>query len=743
MKNACCIVLFVLSVLHTQAQQWKPLGPVGSETYGNQVASQGGTGQIHSIVFDPDNAQIIYCASPFGGLYKSVDGGKNWSNKLIDTAQQLELVALSDIAIAKRGSEKILWVATGHPSARGNEEPYTCGLYRSFDGGANFQPVETFNKKHKFSYVNKKRIAKITAHPTNSDVIFVATSDGLYQTTSGGKKWKLVFHEAEFPGADHATTGVFSVEFSKNNPDKVVYVSGSDVYKSEKGGKKNSFKSLSHHLTDLLDEPSDCIRNMNLNIEVNRDELGKDVLYAAAYIVSDTCKTFTKGGNYLLAYFDGIKWNKANAPAMSYLVDGIRLKLASIPNEPKIIYAGSGVTSVSSDYGKTWKQATDYNQPGHADIHAIEIIPGTKDMIVGTDGGIFRYNYSSQKVEEYNNGLSLAQVFDMGASPTNPNKLLIGMQDIGANLWNGTEWTKLPSGGDGYQPQHIDYNDENNYFSCHNFQVLRNESGNNSFRLQNCNTCSQKYGGCPTAFEQEGVTPGVFYSGTKDVFKSTDAGKTWCRVSDFGKKNVYINPNGHSISAIKVASSNPNVVYVSFNAFPECCNSLLFRSKAGGSPCEGLCTEPSGADAWEQIQIPQIETGSGAEDFSANSYHAIKTIALSDKDENKLWIGFNRVDLKDQAFTVFKTADGGRTWLKDDYGLPFSPVTKLVYVNGSNQALFAATTHGMYYKEGDGNWQPYGNGLPHVYVSDIEINYLAKKIRVSTFGCGVWEAKLP
>lgn len=742
MKTICCILLLVAYTTFTYAQQWKPLGPIGSTTFGNHMAPQSGTGQIHSILFDSDNPQVVYCASPYGGLYKSTNGGKNWSNKEIDTLQQLELAAVSDVAITKRGNEKVMWVAVGHPAARGNEEPYSCGLYQSFDGGATFKPLEAFNKKYGFAYVNKKHISKITAHPSNPDIIYLATSDGLYQTTNGGKKWKLVLREIEFPGVDNASTGIFSVEFSKSNPNKVVYACGADIYKSSKGGKKNSFKSFTHHLNDLLEEPSECLRNININIEVNFNEQGNDVLYAAACLVNDTCRQLNNGNNYLLSYFDGSKWQKKNAPPMSGFVDAIRLRLASVPNQPNIVYAGSGVTSVSTDYGKTWKQATDYNQPGHADIHAIEIIPDTYDMLTGTDGGVFRYNHSSGKVEECNNGLNLAQVFDMGSSPTNPNRLLIGLQDMGAYLWDGKEWSKLPMGGDGYQPQHIDYYNDNNYFSCHNYDVLRNTSGNSSFRLENCNTCSKKYGGCPTAFEQDPTKPGIFYSGIKDVFKSVDSGRTWCQVSEFAKKNVYINPNGHSISAIKVAPSNPQTVYVAFNAFPECCNPLLFRTKSGGTTCRGVCSAPDGMDAWEQIQIPKIETLSGQEGW-INSYHSVKTLAVSYQNENIVWIGFNRFDLKDLTFTVHKTTDGGITWQKDDDGLPVYPVTKLVYVNGSNDALFAGTTNGVYYKQGNEKWQLFGTGLPKVYVSDIEINYAVKKVRVSTLGCGVWETDLP
>lgn len=732
-------LFFVLIQLH--AQVWKSLGPCGSATYGNHVASQGGTGQIHAITFDPDSPEIVYCGSPFGGLWKSYSGGKIWSNEGIDNTQAMEFSSVSDIAITKSDGTKTLWVSTGHPGARGDVgrglEPYSCGLYKSDDGGKTFTPVTSFNSRFRFTVPNKKHISKLTAHPYNANIMYAATSDGLYQTTNAGKSWRLVLKETEFAGSTPYTKGVFSVEFSVVNPDKVVYASGSDVYVSVKSGRKNSFKTLTHHLADLLRESADCINDFNLNIEVNA-EANHDVLYSATYIRGDTCGALKNRTDYGFFFFDGKNWIRKTSPPMSSLVDGIRIKLASVLGKPNLVYAGSGVTSVSNDYGNTWKQATDYNQPGHADIHAIEIVPGTNDMITGTDGGIFRYDFETGKVDEYNNGLCISKVIDMGASHDTSNRVLIGLQDVGANIWDGKEWTKIPSGGDGYYPQHIDYFDPKKIFSCHNFSFLSRE--NEAEALRNSSNCT---GGCPYAFAQNTVVPSVFYYGSKDVYKSTDGTKTWCRISDFAKSGAYINPAGHVINNIEIAPSNQDVMYVSFNAFPDCCNSLLFKTNSGGDSCSGNCTSPRTSTRWTQLNIPQVKTANATSDFIANSYHNISSIAISDKDSEHIWLAYNFSDLRDRSFTVFKSTDGGETWIKDDDGLPFYPVTKLAYVRNNNGLLLAGTWQGVYYKRGTDPWKKLGHNFPRVYVSDIEVHPLTGKIRVATFGRGVWETEIP
>ncbi len=734
------LALSGMCVVH--AQVWKSLGPCGSPTYGNHVAAQSGTGQIHSIAFDPDSANIVYCGSPFGGLWRSTDGGKNWSNEEIDVTRAMEFSSVSDIAITKSGSLKTIWIATGHPGARGDIirsfEPYSSGLFKSKDGGKTFAPVESFNKRFRFTAISKKHISRLTAHPRNPSILFVATSDGLYLTTNAGKTWKQVLKESEFAGSTPYTQGIFSVEFSATNPDKVVYASGTDIYMSVKAGRKNSFKTLTHHLTDLVTESLECISDLNLNVEVNQSAERIDVLYAAAFIRGDTCGSLKGKTDYGLYYYDGERWNKKTSPPMWSLVDGIRLKLASVSGKPDIVYAGSGVTSVSTDFGDTWRQATDYNQPGHADIHAIEIIPGTEDMLTGTDGGIFRYHFSSGKVEEYNSGLCISQVIDMGTSPEDSTKILIGLQDVGANLWDGSEWHKLPSGGDGYYPQHIDYFNPHHFFSCHNTLFLQNESSN-ATALQNASMCSKD---CPFSFAQHPQRSGVFYYGSRDVFKSEDGGKQWCRISDFAQTGTYINPVGHIVRNIEIAPSNPNVVYAGFNAFPGCCNSLLFRTNTGGDSCSGNCSNPTGTTNWQLVKTPAISTGNSEEDFLANSNHYISSIAISDKSPERLWVAFHYSDLGNNGFTLFKTVDGGSNWERDDAGLPPYPVTKLVYIHGTNDLLLAGTWNGVYYKEGNSYWKKVGDNFPGVYVSDIEVNYKTNKVRVATNGRGVWEAAL-
>lgn len=749
MRYPAILLLALLLHLNGFAQQWKELGPCGSNTYGNTIAAQSGTGQIHCIAFDPDNKQVVYAGSAYGGLWRSIDGGKNWSNTNLDATEALEWSSVGDIAISKTGNKKTIWVATGHPGARGRHgegfEVYTTGIYFSTDEGRTFQPLKTFNTKLHFQFADRKHISRLIVHPKNPAIIYVATSDGLYQTTNTGKTWKLVLKEDELPGNYEYTQGIADVEFSVTDPDHVVYASGRDVYRSVKAGKRGSFKSLTRY-GSAMDLDDDCLRNLNFWLDVNTYNGRQDVLYANAYFQGDTCGPYKGRGGCTLFYYDGNKWIQRNNFTEFGMADAIRVKVASVPGNPAIVYAGAVTTGFSSDTGKTWFKATDYNQPGHADIHAIEIIPGTSDMITGTDGGIFRFHYDTRKVEEYNNGLCLAQTTDMSTSVTNPNKILLGMQDVGSALYDGNAWKKLPFSGDGYPGQYIDVTDEYHMYTCHNSYFSYTNSGPN-LQWKNYSLCINTLGNFPNNITQHPLYPNRYYYIGKEIYQSDSFGinNSWCQVSDFQHaEKVWINPYGQQIAAFRICESNPDIMYAAFNALPECCNSYLFKTTKGAIACSGNgCKVPTSENNWQLMNLPRIETGDAKTDFSANSLYGVSDLVVNDSNPQELWISFSFQEFQNPAFKLYHSSDGGLTWSPDEAGLPNYPGTKLVYIKGSDGELFLGTYNRVYYKKRNQPWCLYGEGLPHTYIVDMEINYAAGKLRVGTFGRGVWEIALP
>src|SRR6476620_5833471 len=94
------------------------------------------TGSIGDVVVAPSNPDVIYVGSGEGllrpdlsvgdGIYKSVDGGKSWTNTGLRDAQQI-----GGMAIDPANENRVFVAAMGHPYGPNQER----GLFRTTDGG--------------------------------------------------------------------------------------------------------------------------------------------------------------------------------------------------------------------------------------------------------------------------------------------------------------------------------------------------------------------------------------------------------------------------------------------------------------------------------------------------------------------------------------------------------------------------------------------------------------------------------
>jgi hypothetical protein len=90
---------------------WIPIGPAPIPNGQTSGFSTPVSGRTISIAVHPTNANIVYVGTAQGGLYRSTDGGTNWT-PLLDGALSL---AIGAIAIAPSQPETI-YVGTGEPN---------------------------------------------------------------------------------------------------------------------------------------------------------------------------------------------------------------------------------------------------------------------------------------------------------------------------------------------------------------------------------------------------------------------------------------------------------------------------------------------------------------------------------------------------------------------------------------------------------------------------------------------------
>src|SRR3954447_1864252 len=169
-------------------------------------------GRVVDVAADRFTPNSAFAAVSGGGIWKTTDGGANWSyiwnNDLTQT--------MGSFAQAPNGD---LWAGTGEANPPGGGLTYFGdGIYKSTDNGGHWT---------KMGLADSAAIGRIAVDPTNSQRLFAAASGhiarsvsdrGLYRTTDGGKTWKVVL------APPNATTGAIDVAINPKNP-QIVYAS--------------------------------------------------------------------------------------------------------------------------------------------------------------------------------------------------------------------------------------------------------------------------------------------------------------------------------------------------------------------------------------------------------------------------------------------------------------------------------------------------------------------------------------
>jgi xyloglucan-specific exo-beta-1,4-glucanase len=740
MRNYVFGILILVAGCVT-AQVWQPLGPVGSAEFNlNKSSGTGGTGQIHAFAFAPsgkaDAPYIYYAAAPFGGLWKSTDNGQNWFYSGRDLERVSGVCSVSDVVIDPVDSN-IIYVATGHPTKGklnapdGPTTPST-GLFKSTDGGNTFSETGLV-----YDYIADEHIAKITVNkqnrPLNKTQLFAATTQGLLKSNDAGETWV---------DCGVSDKDMFTVEVSPNFwRNQKVYAAGRDIYVSSDGG--NTFKSFTKETGFPVKLEADTTKAVKINLKVY-DNNGKDVLYVALY----------NNGKYSLLFYDGEHWQVKNNPTAGNTIPAPdRIKLAANPKYINVLYAGATSVDESMDGGITWQQATLYcqehtrNHPlnAHADIHAIEIIPGSDAVLIGTDGGIFKYVPGIptlvKHVIELNTGLNISQPLFIASPVKDSTYYVIGSQDNGVDLHTEAGWKNI-RGGDGFA-QAFKGDDKFSIYSTSNQSLNEYVTEGLNTRYKALPTCVTKDFNYYWQLRPDLINSNVLYMAMGDyIFKTTDKGQTWCKVfhdvmmpdTKFGTPFSCF-ANGYDYNTGKA------IIYAGTFGFSPWLNhqSHLIKGELSYDACTGDCGDAYSQAVWEKCNLP-----SDVEDLNENSKFNLIGVTVSDRNPNHVWVCYQMNKPDEATYKVMRSTDGGTTWRADDAGLPENTsCTAIVYQNGSNDALYLGTRTGVYYKNASvKQWQLLGDSLPKCYIKGLDINYCAGKIRAAAFGRGVWELPL-
>ena len=641
----------------TSTTSWVSVNPVGmfyGVTNANYVS-----GRTNSIAFHPTDVNIMYIAAAQGGVWKTVDGGLNWT-VLTDN---LGSIASGDIAV-DQNNPNILYYGTGELNYSGDSQ-YGDGIYKSTDAGLSWTKIA-------LASLVGTRISKIIIDPSNSNKIYCSGNSGIFKSTDAGLTWvnTLVLNST-------------SLNFSPADPMTIYTSSGSGtskIYKTTDGAANWV------QLTDGL--PASGGGRVQLAISTAN----------ANYIYASIASS---GGALLGLYRTtnaGVNWTlQASSPNYMSSQGWYDNAVACITGNPDGVVVGGLDVYVSTNGGVTLTKKSDWATSStanfsHADIHYLTYRGPV--LYCCSDGGVFKSTNNGNSWSDLNATISTLQYQSADYDPTDVSKLYGGTQDNNkqTSTNNGLYWLQRTTGDGGYtivDPVNTNYV----YGQYVNGSIQR--SANFGVSFTNITPSGSSGGLFYNPYEMSPGNHNVVVFGRADVWKTTavqtaSTSTGWTQIATTGTISG-------SVSAIGISSTNNGKIYIGTSngkihvttnngvnwntqtGFPYVSDfyvdinndSVCYASIAGSTANTHMYKTTNSGDNWINItsNLPNI---------------AVNSIAVRTTSPRMLFAG---TDLG-----VYQSTNEGAEWISFNTGLPTVEVDDLKYKEGPK--ILLAATHG-------------------------------------------------
>jgi hypothetical protein len=756
------LILWLIPFTAVYAQNnsnWLHLGPLSKNLTGGDLFE---TGRAECVAVDPSNSSKLYVGS-FGGLWKTTDGGSNW------TSMEPNPLYYSGASAAIVASTGALYVASTEITRH-----TTKGIY--ILTGTTWSSLITLPTTQQYV------INHFQFFPGSTSIMFACTSVGIFRSADGGATWgsgaigtatEEYENIAFVPGA---TTGTYICYATGGNKLKPV---GIKVFKesTDQGLTFSTVTAVTNLLTWTNVYADLCTGDVST---VNKEVF----IFAALNGTSSAYKIFKMIKNTSTGTITCIDYYTPSN-IIEYDINADRLAIAYTSNK-KLFFGGVAITGLDVSTATPSPLTVNYM---HTDQHDLGVIPSLNKVISAGDGGFSYGDYttSTTTFTRLNNGLDISQLHGFSGSATDPNFFVTGEQDTKGFVFTynagssttiknfGNEPTgalvdkfntnRIFANADGFKYRTTYYisNDHGATFPIGGDATHANDNfwpiNNQATFEASTNIESEPSNFGTHTFYQDPARPDKIYSGT-------------CNLNQYDPL--------HNVFACKLRMG---VVFASGPIATRCCSfysqvlsmGISTQDKNGfyfttmkhpiGGPAGPTASQvikfvgPDIDNTWVGHNEDQTNWQVITPDLKATPFNYtsltdadIYTIeytssAISQMDKEKLWVGLNDVPALDvqSGNPVIKVLFYNHgTWSNYSEGLQLDDhITSMVGERGSNDGIYLNTLRGVYYRNASlPAWVLYSTNFPKIASKQMEINYTDNTVRAGTYGQGIWRSPL-
>jgi photosystem II stability/assembly factor-like uncharacterized protein len=660
----------------------------------------------------PGNPNLFYFGAVGGGVWRSDNAGRTWE-PIFDGQP---IASIGALAVGP-SDPRVLYVGSGEADMR-SDISYGNGMYKSTDGGRTWISI---------GLAETRQIGRILVDPRDPNLVFVAAlghaygpnkERGVFRSRDGGKSWARVLFRDENTGAiDLAfdptnSRTILAALWQTRRPPWNVYPPsngpGSGLYRSDDGG--DTWKPVTGGL------PSEKLGRIGI-----------------AFAPSDPRRVYAvvdaKEGGLYASQDGGATWKRASADKRIWERGWYFGGVAVDPKDPDVVYVCDVSMYRSTDGGKTFVPIK--GAPGGDDYHQLWIDPtDSRRMIVASDqGAVVSVDGAKTWSSWYNQ--PTAQLYHVATDDRFPYWIYGAQQDSGAVATPSRtdyrsvtlrDWRPIAAGGEnGYIAP--DPSDVNVLFGGtvgrFDWRTLQEQDVDPT--LAEPGDYRQTWT-LPLTFSPR--DPHALYNSNQFLFKTTDAGRHWEKISpDLTREAPGTPANLDPATAADTAVKAPRrgVIYaVAPSPLKDgwlWCGTddgLIWRTRDDGKSWQNVT--PKELTPWSKVGI----------------------IEPSHFDAETAYAAIDRHRLDDLAAHIYRTRDGGATWTSIARGIPSGSYVNVVREDPARRGLlYAGTETGVFvsFDEGD-HWQPLQLNLPSCSVRDISVR--RGDVVIATHGRSFW-----